>query len=90
MIKNVSVSVVIPHYNDFKNLLRAVDSIKYQTVFPKEVIIIDDCSSAFEKKFFIKKKYPFKIKIIINKINLGPASSRNLGWNISNNKYIAF
>lgn len=90
MIKNVSVSVVIPHYNDFKNLLRAVESIKYQTVFPKEVIIIDDCSDDFEKKFFIKKKYPFKIKIISNKINLGPASSRNLGWNISNNKYIAF
>lgn len=90
MIKNVSVSVVIPHYNDFENLLRALESIQYQTVLPREVIIIDDCSDKRKIKFFIKKKYFFKIKIITNKINLGPASSRNLGWNISNYKYIAF
>jgi glycosyltransferase involved in cell wall biosynthesis len=91
MIRNVSVSVVIPHYNDFKNLLRAIDSVEYQTVLPKEIIIIDDCSSdKFEKKILKEKKYSFKIKIIFNKINLGPASSRNIGWNISNSRYVAF
>lgn len=55
MIKNVSVSVVIPHYNDFENLLRALESIQYQTVLPREVIIIDDCSDKRKIKFFIKK-----------------------------------
>jgi len=42
---NMKLSVIIPVYNDEKNLMRAVDSVLKQTLPADEIIIIDDCST---------------------------------------------
>ena len=90
-----SVSVVIPSYNSVNTIERAISSISKQTLLPKEVIIVDDCSTdkRTEKILnIIERKYNryFNLKIIRSDINLGPGASRNIGWKNSNEEYIAF
>ena len=94
---NISVCVIIPCYNASLTLENSVDSIINQTVYPEEVILVNDCSSDLGKtnlaiKSSIKKLKKAKIQtqIIVNKSNLGPGASRNRAWDITNTKYIAF
>mgnify|MGYP001801628034 CR=1 FL=1 len=42
---NMKLSVIIPVYNDEKNIVRAVESVLKQTLPADEIIIIDDCST---------------------------------------------
>ena len=46
MINNkVYLSILIPAYNDTKSLVRALDSLKSQTISKKLIVLIsDDCS----------------------------------------------
>jgi len=90
----VPVSVIIPFFNDSKGIVRALASIKNQSKVPNEVIIVDDNSEKKELielnkiiKIFKKK---LNIKLIKNKKNLGPGSSRNIGWQEAKNNLIAF
>ena len=89
------VSVVIPTYNSENVLERAVKSVLSQILLPKEIIIVDDCSTSPNSKAIIKnisKKYSniCLIKIVFFEKNLGPGSARNAGMNIATGKYIAF
>ena len=52
------VSVIIPTYNRFKNLLNAIKSVKNQTYKNIEIIVINDCSTQKEYSeidFYIKE-----------------------------------
>ena len=92
----VPVSVVIPCYCSDKTIARAVNSVLKQTVLPKELILIDDCSPDNHKTLnvlkTIKEKYNNILKIIIIEcaINQGPGSARNRGIEKSTQPYIAF
>ena len=85
------ISVIMPFYkkkNFFKDsLLSALD----QTYKNLEIIIIYD-DIVYEDLEFIKKlsKFDSRIKIIINKKNLGAAISRNIGISSSKGEFIAF
>lgn len=81
------VSVVIPFYSRKDWLFEAVKSVENQTYKNIEILIINDGSP--EKIDEITNKFKRKIKII-NKINGGPASARNMGIKIAKGKYIAF
>ena len=94
-MKFANVSVVIPYYNNSSTICRTLSSVYNQTVLPKEVIIVDDNSKKNENKKLknILNKYNNKKinKVLINiKKNSGPATARNIGWNKSSCKYIAF
>ena len=94
-MKKADVSVIVPFYNNANTMYRAIISIYNQTLLPKEIIIVNDCSSKNESKKLIKiiKKFDRKkIKIILLflKKNSGPGTARNVGWNKSSSKYIAF
>ncbi len=95
--KNIPVCVIIPCYNASLTLKNSVNSIINQTVYPEEVILVDDCSSDLGKtnvaiKSSIKKLKKVKIQthMIVNKSNLGPGASRNRAWDITNTEYVAF
>lgn len=93
-MSKTSVSVIIPTYNSFFTIERALESVFKQTKQPKEIIIIDDKSTddTVIKINHIIKEYigEIKIKLILLDINSGPAKARNTGWNNSTSTYIAF
>ena len=97
MRTHLPVSVIIPLFNAKLTIFRAIDSIIQQSRKPAEVIIVDDASNDrtskndYLKKIesILKKNY-IKTIIIKNKINQGPAFSRNEGWKKATQKYIAF
>lgn len=90
------LTVIIPFFNDIPKIYRAIYSIINQTLKVKEVIIINDASNKMNKKKLvnfikvIKKNFFSNIRLLNLKKNSGPGSARNLGWNKSKTKYIAF
>jgi len=81
-------SVVIPTYNSYKKLLRAIDSIANQSFSDFEIIIIDD-GSQDETQIKIQALLSEKIHYFYKK-NGGPASARNLGITKAKGEYICF
>ena len=82
----MNISVVIPTYNRYQFLKRALTSIYAQTHMPKEVIIIDDGST--DNTSQIQNDFPHA-KYIYQK-NSGVSSARNLGIKNSTSQWIAF
>ncbi len=82
------VSVVIPFYSELEWLKEALTSVQYQTYKKLEILIINDGSK--ENLSQISNMYNDMNIIIINKMNGGPSSARNLGIDKSKGKYIAF
>ena len=85
MGKNPSVSVIIPSYNRFDYLIKALESVKLQTFKNFEIIIVNDGSSdsRYYSHFFDKS-----IKIVNLEENqktihgFGPGSIRNFGMQV--------
>ncbi|MFA6196275.1 MAG: glycosyltransferase family A protein [Sulfurimonas sp.] len=82
----MEISVVIPTYNRYEVLQRALASVYAQSHMPSEVIIIDDGSS--DNTSEIQKLFPHA-KYIYQQ-NAGVSSARNLGINNSTCQWIAF
>ncbi|EKP0308959.1 glycosyltransferase family 2 protein [Aeromonas veronii] len=88
----MTVSVVIPYYNDSPVFERCLNSVYRQTRPVDEVIIVDDCSNDSDKLRVIIERYDTiekKIKYVRNQENKNGAYSRNIGMNIASSKYIA-
>jgi hypothetical protein len=84
------VSVIMPVYNGEKYLREAIESILDQTFTNFEFIIIDDGSTDGSLKII---KYfsgqDTRVRLIINKTNLGVAARLNQGIVASRGEYIA-
>lgn len=85
------VSVIIPYYKKKFFIKSCINSVIKQNYKKLEILIVYDDESLqdlhFLKKIISKDK---RIKIIINKKNLGAGESRNIGIKQSTGKYIAF
>src|SRR3989344_5168188 len=82
-------SIVMPVYNDEKNIGNAINSILKQSYKNWELIIVDDCST--DKSYSIIKKFQRKNKKIIsykNKENSGNWYTRDFGTRKSKYKWI--
>ena len=82
----MDITVVIPSFNRYTFLKRAVSSVLEQTYSPSEIIIVDDGSS--DETAQIQKDFP-EIKYIYQE-NKGVSSARNLGIQNSQYDWIAF
>ena len=82
----MKVSVIIPTYNRYEFLKRALISVYSQTYQPKEVIVVDDGST--DNTSQIKKDFP-KIIYIYQK-NKGVSFARNTGIKASTYNWITF
>lgn len=83
------ISVIIPNYNNSIYLEQCIESIISQDFYPKEIIIVDDCST--DKSVEIIKRYETKydfIKGIYLKENKGVSYARHVGIISSKYKYI--
>jgi len=80
------ISLYIAAYNAEKTIEKSINSILQQTLKPKEIIIINDCST--DKTLKLLKKFN-QIKIINNKKNYGLAKSRNIALKYSKYNFLA-
>ena len=85
------ISIILPYYKKRNFIDQTIRSILSQSYKKFELIIIYDDSDKTDL-FFLKKiiKNNSRIKIIVNKINIGAGRSRNLGLLKSKGKYICF
>lgn len=86
----VFFSVITPNYNSGDKLIRAIESLKGNSI-SYEHIIIDDCSTD-ESFLNAKKKYGANsgLSFLKNKYNSGPGVSRNKGLDAAKGIYILF
>ena len=82
----MNISVVIPTYNRYEVLQRALNSVFAQTHPPYEIIVIDDGSTDTTQQ--IAQDFP-NIKYF-HQENRGVSSARNLGIEKSTQNWVAF
>ncbi|WP_104500511.1 glycosyltransferase family 2 protein [Acinetobacter indicus] len=87
------LTVIIPCYNAEKSIERCISSIVTQSLLPKRVIVVNDCSidSTLSILNSMKsKRFDFDFDIINLNENKGPSYARNIAWNKCTTAYIAF
>ncbi|OFT44129.1 hypothetical protein HMPREF3159_15940 [Brachybacterium sp. HMSC06H03] len=92
-VPELSVSVVIPHFNSTDTIGRALGSIAAQTLLPLEVVVVDDCSAPEERetlRALETESLPFPVRVLEQERNQGPAAARNRGWEAARGEWIAF
>ena len=86
---NPLVSIVVPAYNEEKEIQNALSEMKKQTYPNTEVIVVDDGST--DKTFEVAKKSGNSIKnfLIVKIDHAGPSASRNAGVKHSNGDIVS-
>ena len=85
------VSIIIPYYKKKKYIELTIHSVIQQTYKNFELIIIYDDENKEDLNFLLKIiKKDKRIKLYINKKNLGAGRSRNKGIKLSKGSLIAF
>ena len=85
------VSVIIPYYKKKEYIISSINSVLNQTYKNLEIIIIYDDLNKKDLNLLKKiKKKDKRIKIYINKKNLGAGRSRNKGIKLSKGIFVAF
>lgn len=84
------ISIIVPVYNNEKDLEKTIKSILNQTYKKIEIILIDDGST--DNSYNICSQYSKKYNNIkfYSKKNEGPGPARNLGIRHASGKYIGF
>jgi glycosyltransferase involved in cell wall biosynthesis len=85
--KTVDVSVIIPAYNAGGHIERALNSVLTQTCRPKEIIVVDDCST--DNTAAIVKQYGPEVCYVYQDKG-GCGAARNTGIKKSTCLWIAF
>lgn len=81
------ISVIMPFYQAYSVVDRALDSLNWQTYKDFELILIDDGSYRELPKNKLKI-YSFASKLLRREKNLGPGSARNYGIKESSGEFI--
>lgn len=89
------VSVVIPCYRCADTIGRAVESITKQTLPPREILLVDDCSGDDGRTLAalhdLQRCNPDSgIRVVALEKNGGPSVARNTGWDMAAQPYVAF
>lgn len=84
------ISIIVPIYNSETTLKRCIESLINQTYRDIEIILINDGSTDNTCEILEKYKKIDDRIIVVNKINGGVSSARNVGIDIAIGKYLAF
>lgn len=82
------VSIIVPAYNEEKQIKKCIDSLLKQTYKNIEIIVVDDGSADDTLK--ILNEYNDKRLIIVSKENGGQGSARNVGIKKASGQYLMF
>ena len=80
-----NISVVIPTYNRRQTIGRSIDSVLNQTLFPSEIIVVDD-GSTDETSDYIQSNFP-SIRLL-QQPNKGVSAARNMGIRSADGNWI--
>jgi glycosyltransferase involved in cell wall biosynthesis len=83
------VSVVIPAYNSARTLARALSSIRRQTLWPGEVLIVDDCSTDDTPRI-VAEYADIGARLIQLTQRGGASNARNVGVRAAKGDFVAF
>ncbi len=84
------ISVVVPVYNADKYLKDCIDSLLAQTINDFEIILVNDGSTDNSKDICHSFANKYSNIYVIDKVNGGAASARNIGIKKVKGDYIAF
>lgn len=84
-------SIIVPIYNPGEKLIKCITSIKEQTYYDFEAILVDDCSTDNSLNYCqIISKHDRRFKIVQHEINSGQSVARNTGLNYASGEFILF
>lgn len=86
----MTITIVVPIYNEAPFLRRCLDSIKNQTEKPDEVILIDDCSTDGSAEQAQLTAMANGWKFEQNIVRWGVSHSRNHGFDEATSDYVFF
>ena len=86
------VSILMPVFNQQDYIEESILSVIDQTFSNWELVISDDCSSdnTFEIALNYQSRYPHKIKVFRNNVNVGITKNCNIALRECKGKYISF
>ncbi|MBI5414147.1 glycosyltransferase [Candidatus Peregrinibacteria bacterium] len=84
------LSIIIPAYNEAKNILNLIRSLKKQIYTNFEVIVVDDESTDKTKSLVRNEKSSFPIHVLERKGKRGPSAARNFGALHAKGKILLF
>ena len=92
MYQTADVSVIIPLYNAGEYAVACINSILQQNVKPKEIVIVDDCSTdgSFELCQKFANQFGDFVKVLKLSQHSGVSVARNIGMNAAKGKYFLF
>jgi len=82
------VSVIIPTFNRFQKVVRAIESVLNQSIKDFEIIVVDDGSTDNTNQALAR--YISSIKYIRQPVNRGVSAARNIGIKSSTAPWVAF
>jgi glycosyltransferase involved in cell wall biosynthesis len=86
-----SVDVVIPTFNETVKLVRAINSVKSQTVNVGRIFVVDDGSKSEVRNFLLQTyKSDDLVELVLKEHSGLPGVSRKLGIGLSTADWIAF
>jgi len=89
--QQISVTVVVPVFNNSNTILRALNSVKQQTATAHEIIIVDDASTDGSLEVITEwAKAMTQVQVFKSAINRGPSVARNTGWDRATSDFVAF
>ncbi len=85
----MSISVIIPTYNDAKTIPRAISSALEQTISVDEIIVVDDASKD-DTEVVVRAFDDSRIQYVKHEQNRGGSVARNTGLKHASGDYIAY
>ncbi|MBQ6125940.1 MAG: glycosyltransferase family 2 protein [Erysipelotrichaceae bacterium] len=80
MMKNKTLSIVIPCYNEENSILDLVKKVLESPVENKEIILVDDCSKDNTRAILEKDVKPLVSQIVYHDVNKGKGAALRTGF----------
>lgn len=88
----LDVTVIMPSYNRSALITRALESLRKQTCWPRQLIVVDDASNddTVERVETWAVQTGFPVRVERLSTNSGAAVARNRGMELATTRYLAF
>ncbi len=78
--ENVTLTIVIPCFNERENIIKILDKVDQAEVANKEIIVVDDMSTDGTREILEEKVKPRVSKIVYHEVNGGKGAALKTGF----------